>query len=405
MKIGIIGDIHFGAGFNLGKVDPATQLNTRLIDFSNTFNYIIDKFLEDEVESVVLTGDVFETRHPTSAQLNAFSVCLSRAVNKGLEFVIVVGNHDQQRTISTTTLDIFNSLNLKNVTVYADMGLHTVSTPEGPVNLFLMPYRDRRMLSAETSEDAVNMVQKELQSLRAKGDSLNPHKNIIVGHYMMGSMVGAINQDAFSINELVLPLDTFAEFDATIMGHIHQHEILSRDPVIIYSGSMEKVSFGEKAHRKISIILDTNDIKKFKIIKNNVRTLYEMNFDYSQNRNKLYKSEINKMIIQDIDEYCQKHDITGAIVKFIAKVKDNDLYYVNQSAIKDYINSKGIEYLASIQISSVVSRQLRNKDITEDISGKKAMGSYINSLTEPDAVKKKLLKYAADVMQEVGGFE
>ncbi len=51
MKIGIIGDTHFGAGYNMGKLDPKTQLNTRLLDFSNTFNTVIDEFIKRGVKN------------------------------------------------------------------------------------------------------------------------------------------------------------------------------------------------------------------------------------------------------------------------------------------------------------------------------------------------------------------
>lgn len=402
MKIGIIGDTHFGAGFNLGKIDPDTQLNSRLLDFSNTFNSIIDNFLRQGVKLVVLTGDIFETRHPTSAQLNVFSRCLTRAVNKGLEIIIVVGNHDQQRTISTTTLDVFHSLELDNVSVYADMGLHTIKDDYGKnIDLFLMPYRDRRMLAADTNADAIEMISDELGRLRAR--TLNEdkeHCRIIVGHFMMGKPGEFVDPDSFSINELMLPLEIFEGFDATIMGHVHQHEVISKDPVIIYSGSMEKVSFGEKLHKKVSLILDTDNITDFQIIRSNVRALYEMSFDYTENK-KLYKQTITDKIIEDIDDYSKTHKIGGAIVKFNARVKDNDLYHVNQNRIKSHILGKDVNYLSSVQIASVATRQLRNKDINEASAVKKAMDSFINGLLESDNVKKRLLKCAMKVMDEV----
>ena len=56
------------------RIDQKTQLNSRLLDFSNTFNGIIDKFASRDVKIVVLAGDIFETRRPTSAQLNVFSI-------------------------------------------------------------------------------------------------------------------------------------------------------------------------------------------------------------------------------------------------------------------------------------------------------------------------------------------
>src|SRR5690349_5989057 len=141
MKIGVIGDTHFGAAYNIGRTDADTQLNSRLIDFSNTFNGIIDRFVSKGVEILVLTGDIFETRHPSSAQLNAFSKCLKRAEALGLEIVIVVGNHDQQRHIDTTTVDIFNHLEMPNISVFPNIGIKTFKDEHGKeFHLVLMPY-------------------------------------------------------------------------------------------------------------------------------------------------------------------------------------------------------------------------------------------------------------------------
>lgn len=399
MKIGIIGDTHFGAGYNLGKIDPKTQLNTRLLDFSNTFNRIIDEFEKRGVSLVVLTGDIFETRHPTSAQLNAFMSCIQRAVDKDLDIVAVVGNHDQQRVISTTTIDIFDFFD--DISIYSDMGVYTVRDKHGEkIHLFLMPYRDRRMIGTSTNTEAIEQINNELHALAKK---VGEGKKIVVGHMMLDKDIGnEIPPDTFSINELILPLNMFDGFDAVVMGHVHKHDIVSeKDPIIIYSGSMEKTSFGEKHHSKVAIVIET-DPMSYEIIKTNVRCLYELNFDYTE-ADKLYGNSITDKMIEDIEKFNKRRNLTNAIVKFVAKVNVNDLYYVNQQKIRENLLSKNVRYLASLQVTSIAHRQLRNRNITEDISGKKAMASFIDGLLEPDPVKTRLRKYANKIITDVEG--
>lgn len=399
MKIGIIGDVHIGAAYNLGKLDPNTQLNSRLLDFSNTFDSIVDEFVKRKVKIIVLTGDIFETRHPTSAQLNIFSKCVQRAINNNLEIVVVVGNHDQQRTIATTTVDIFNSLETPGISIYPNFGVHEVKDEFGnSVNFILMPYRDRRMTRAKTNADAINKIQEELNELCSNLDS----PKIIVGHFMMDKSITGENPDSFSINELILPLSMFDNSDVTIMGHVHKHAILSKKPLIMYSGSMEKVSFGEKHHTKIAIVLDTNNILNPEIIKTKIRNLYEMNFNYTEGE-KDFKNQITDKIILDIKKFNIRCNLDGAVVKLIAKVKENDFYFVNQEKIKEYILSKKVKHLSPIEISSVKSRKLRNKNITENVGGKKAMASFIKGLIEPEQIKRKLIKFANSVIEEVEG--
>lgn len=400
MKIGIIGDTHFGAGYNLGKTDPDTQLNSRLLDFVNTFNSIVDEFVKRKVGLIVLTGDIFETRHPTNAQLNAFSKCIQQAINRDIEIVVVVGNHDQQRTISTTTVDIYSSLETPGISIYADMGIHTVKDEYGNnVNFILMPYRDRRMVGTKTNREAIDSIRTELDGLCAGLTS----PQIVVGHFMVDKSITGENPDSFSINELILPLSMFSNFDLVIMGHVHQHAILSKkNPPIIYSGSMEKVSFGEKHHRKVSLVLDTNNIQNVEILKSKVRQLHDMSFNYAE-QDECYKSQITEKIILDIEKFNMKYNLKDSISKFSAKVKEDDLCHVNHDKIREFLLSKKVKHLMPIHVSAISSRQLRNRKITENVSGKKAMSTYIKSLIELEAVKKKLVKAAYSIIEEVEG--
>lgn len=392
--ISILGDLHYGSGFNMGCIDPKTQLNTRLLDFSNTFDNIIDTFAKKNVKTVVLCGDIFETRHPTSAQLNIFSKCIQRAANYGMKIIVNIGNHDQQRSISTTTVDAFGTLNLPFLKIYQEMGVYKTDD----TNIILMPYRDRRMMNASSNSEALDLIKDEFNSITK---NLTGNK-IVVGHFMLEKSPDGFDPDMFSLNELVLPLDMFQDCDIVIMGHIHKHEIITMDkPIIIYSGSMDKVSFGEKDHQKVSIILDPNNLKNVEIIKTKVRNLFEINLDYTDNKN-AFKEKINNKITQDIDEFDKKQSIKDSIVKITVRVKENDLYYVKQPEIKDHILSKDVKYCAGVHVGSISTRQLRDSSINETLSGKKAFASYLNNLScESESMKKKILKRAEEIIEEV----
>lgn len=396
--IGIIGDTHWGAGYNMGKIDPRTQLNTRLLDFSNTFNRLIDRFAEHDVKVAFLTGDIFETRHPTAAQLNAFSQCVQRAIGLGIKLVINVGNHDQMRHISTTTVDVFDKLRLPDLKVYQEMGIYELDNSTG---IIMMPYRDKRMMEASSNAEAIEMLREELSGYIKQ---LNNKNIIVIGHYMLEKSPEGFDPDSFSMNELKLPLDMFNGCDMVIMGHIHQPEVISRNkPVIIYAGSMDKVSYGEKDHSKISIIIDENNIPSFKLLKSSVRNLFELNFDYLDDK-KPYKDEINNKICLDIDAFNNDCSIKNSITKVSIKVKENDLYYISQPQIKEHVLSKGVHCCTGVQVTSINSRQLRNSMINETLAGKKAFASYLDGIKiESSSLKKKILKYGEEIIDEVEG--
>ena len=118
---------------------------------------------------------------------------------------------------------------------------------------------------------------------------------------------------------------------------------------------------------------------------------------------KYFKHNITNKILLDIEKFHMKWNIKDSIVKLTAKVKDNDLYHVSHSQIKEKILEKKVKYLCPLQISAVSFRKLRNKEITEDVSGKKAMASFIKTLVEPEETKKKLIKFANNIIEEVEG--
>lgn len=394
-KISIIGDAHFGAAYNMGKTDLSTQLNTRLLDFANTFNSIIDAHIAMGVKIVVLTGDNFETRHPTASQHKVFSQCIQRAVDLGLIILINVGNHDQQRHIDTTTVDMYNALRVPNVYVYQNMDIYSI---KDDLHIVILPYRDRKMLGGETNSESIEILRKQFSALtkNLKG------KIVVVGHFMLEKGVDSIDPDMFSMNELILPLDIFSKCDVVIMGHVHKHSFISSEkPVVIYSGSMEKVSFGEKDHHKVSLIINPDDIHNVKVLQTKVRDLYEINLDYVGD-DKEYKDKINNKILSDIKEFEKTSNLKNSICKISIRIKETDLYYIDQSLIKDYVINQGVHFCTGIQVSSVNNRQLRNGSINETLSEKKAMAAFIESLQETDQTKKRLLKYSDQIIEEIG---
>jgi hypothetical protein len=62
---------------------------------------------------------------------------------------------------------------------------------------------------------------------------------------------------------------------------------------------------------------------------------------------------------------------------------------------------KNVSHLTPLNITASSKRKLRNKDITETASGKKAIASFIYELNEPEHIKKKLLKLANNIIEEI----
>src|SRR4029078_2288026 len=94
-----------------------TGLSSRLLDFFQTFDFIVDTALKEQVDAVVFAGDAYKTRDPNPTQQRGFGERISRLAKK-VPVVLFVGNHDTPNAEGrANTLDIYSALEIENVWV------------------------------------------------------------------------------------------------------------------------------------------------------------------------------------------------------------------------------------------------------------------------------------------------
>lgn len=393
MNIGIIGDTHIGAGYNLGITDPDTQLNTRLLDFAKTFNYIIDEFVKRNVQKIIITGDIFDSRFPTPSQLKVFAQCFNRAIDFNIkELILLAGNHDRQRSINSTTLDHYKELKLNNLKIVNDFD--TFKLDKYMAGIFL-PYKDKKMFSTHSLIDAKQIFKTHLNRLI---NNYTDIKKIVVGHFMLEERgVTDIIED---LNEIIIPIDFFDKVDVTIMGHVHKFKIIQETPPIIHIGSMEKNSFGEKEYNNKSIILNTETLN-LEMVNINTRNLYEIYINCTEN--KIPKEQLIVFIIDNIKKYNDKNNLSNSIIKLEITIDEKDVPFVDINSIKSLLCSLNIHNCVSLHLKCISDKQLRNKNIDKILNSKNAIKEYINNIIKEDGKKELLLTYAEQVISEVDG--
>ena len=110
MKVAIIADLHFGV-----KKSDLTFQESQLRFFKNQF---VPELKEQNIDTIIVCGDVFDTRQTVNVQTENVVIDLFKETLKDFNIHIIVGNHDM---FTTTTTEV-NSLKcldlLPNVTVY-----------------------------------------------------------------------------------------------------------------------------------------------------------------------------------------------------------------------------------------------------------------------------------------------
>jgi exonuclease SbcD len=396
MKAVILGDTHFGVGYSIGKTDKHRRLNSRLLDFSKTFDYIIDYMISNEIKQFIITGDIFEYRRPQAAELSLFAEKIQRLEENNINTHIVAGNHDFIIDQRTTTVDILQKLKLPKTFVYSDVDSIICSDNKSTLNFVFLPYRTRSILNCSTNKDAVDRLS---ERIGFELDKFSDGHRLIVGHFMFkNTMLGSLALERNS-DEVVLPQEMFGDFDGTIAGHIHQHQIIQQDPLIAYIGSMDVKDFGESTHQKYFLVVDnSNDDIVFQFEPLPVRKLHDIVLDTSaiDDINLFYDN-----IKIQISEYAESHNMNGSIVRINVYVSDRIILEMDREVIKQFMKEEfKISHCVGIHPFVISKKQLRKASITEKNDPIESFNEYLDSIlvNEKEDVKIKLREFGSKII-------
>ena len=255
MKIIHFADLHLGVE-NYGRLDPSTGLSSRLLDFLNALDRLVDYALENKVDLVLFCGDAYRSREPTQTQQREFAKRINRLATGGIPVFLLIGNHDLPNAVGrATSTEIFDTLAVKNVYVSNRPKVYTIPTKSGEVQIVSLPWLRRGALLAreETKNLTFEQINQRLQQIltdviAARAEELAPElPAVLAAHvWVAGSKVGS--EKSMTIGqEHALTLGNVAHpaFDYIALGHIHKHQVLNQNPPVVYAGSLERLDFGE----------------------------------------------------------------------------------------------------------------------------------------------------------------
>ena len=260
MKILHFADLHLGVE-SYGRVDPATGLSSRLLDFLSALDQVVDYALQNKVDLVLFCGDAYKSREPSQTQQREFARRINRLSTGGIPIFLLIGNHDLPNAIGrATSTEIFDTLAVKNVYVSNRPDIYRVPTNSGAIQIVSLPWlRHSALLSREDtknlSSDQINQIaQEKLTNIIATNISkLDPKlPSILVAHVWVSSARVGSERSMTIGQEHMLLLSNVANpaFDYIALGHIHKQQVLSQNPPVVYAGSLVRLDFGEEEDDK-----------------------------------------------------------------------------------------------------------------------------------------------------------
>lgn len=381
-------DIHVGME-NYGHVESTSGVNSRVRDFLRRFDEVIDYGLSHDVDVMIFAGDAFKTRDPNPTLQREFARRVKRIVDAGVPLVLLVGNHDLPvMEKKASSIDIYRTLDVPNVIVGWEEALHRVETKRGVLQVATAPYpmRHRLMALDEFKGKSIEELDRGLQeivadNIRALADQLDPTlPAVLTGHFTVsGATYGSersvmIGRDVAVLKSVL----TDSRWDYVALGHIHKHQNLQAKndyPAIVYSGSLERIDFGEEKEAKGFCWVEVEKGNTaWQFVEVGARAFKTIVADVRES------DDVTMAVQAEIAQ----HDVTDAIVRVIVRMRAEQEASLREREVRGVL--KAADYVAAIQKEververmrlggqnpegmtplELLERYLRSKDVDED---------------------------------------
>ena len=407
MRILHFSDLHIGVE-NYGRTDPKTGLSTRLGDFLDSLDQVVEFALNEGVDLVLLAGDAYKGRDPTQTHQREFAKRLNRLSKAGIPTFLLVGNHDLPAASSrATAVDIFPTLEVANIHVGNSLKTYVVPTPSGPLQVLAVPWPKRSaILSREDSRGmSIEQVRQTLEERLTDGievaaSQLDPTiPAILTGHVTVnGATVGTersmmLGQDhVLLVSALVRP-----QVEYVALGHIHKHQILRPDPpMVVYSGSLQRVDFSEEGDEKGFCVIDLDPaapqgqrMTKFEFHKLDARSFVTVDVTLEP---------------QDVDPTATvvraiaRKEIAGAVVRVRISLAAESDAHLKETEIRAALEPA--HFIASISREVAGTRRTRiSPSEGEDLQPMQALGLYLDSKNIEGERREKIMRKAEELME------
>lgn len=243
MKLLHIADLHLGKRvIERSVLEDARAVMTEILDIAAL----------QQVDGVLIAGDIYDRPVPPIEAVNLFSDFLSALSMRNIPVFVIAGNHDSPErlgfcgdVLQAGGIHVAGACRGKPVSVLLQgeesVAVHMVS--------FARPAALRPFLEVEieSAADAMRAVLRNIDFAMAK-------RHVLLAHaFVAGGVTSESEINPVGTAE-VLSAELFTGFDYVALGHLHGPQTVANG--VRYAGSPLKYSFSEKDHRKSVTVVE-----------------------------------------------------------------------------------------------------------------------------------------------------
>ena len=224
---------------------------------------------DEDVDVVLVAGDLFETAAPTAKAQGLVMRSLLALREDGRHVVVIAGNHDNQALLDAVYRPVLGEL-----------GLHVLGTPKRPdsgglmtlrartgelINVAALPFLSHRyavraaeVLLHETAEHTLDYARRVADIVALLTAGFTPEAvNVVMAHAtLLGGRRGGGERDVQTTLDYELSASMFpATAHYAALGHLHRQQEIPGPCPIYYSGSPLAIDFGEEANEPAVLVV------------------------------------------------------------------------------------------------------------------------------------------------------
>ena len=437
LKLLHIADTHIGME-NYGRLDPSTGLHTRVQDFVRCLRFAFSRGIEEQVDLVLFCGDAYKTCTPNPTHQREFAAAIRMVAQAGIPVVMIVGNHDNPVAFGrASSIDIFGTLEIEHVHVFSKPELRTVETKSGPIQIVGFPWPTRSMLLTKeayknlSDEEITKTVQEMCTHLIEHfAEEVDPDVPAVLAAHVTaaGATLSGSERTMLIGRDPVLTTSVLAQpaFSYVALGHVHKFQNLNPDgvPPVVYSGSIERVDFGEEREDKGFCLVTigerqgvTEELGSGEAAEDAEAGSLSLFAEEASFRTparevqyQFVKVPARRFVTVDVTvtgddptgeilEEIARLDVADAVVRVIYHVSGEQQISVDLKSIHNAL--KAAFLVASIMPKTEIPERVRRAEISKDLLLEEALTRYVANNPDLEVVKDALQRVAKELEEEL----
>ena len=223
-------------------------------------NQIVDMVKENNVQALIIAGDIFDRAAPPASAVRQFNGFLTRIASEtDAAVAMIAGNHDSGDRIASMSIMTDVQRALIRGTISADEPPLLLSDEHGPVAFSALPfayeYSARECFADETMETPEDVLTAQIAA--ARSSLPDGARWIVVAHAFVTG--GAVSDSERSLTKVggieTVRTGIFDDAHYVALGHLHRPQSAGA-PHIRYSGSPLVFGFDEADSEKSASLVD-----------------------------------------------------------------------------------------------------------------------------------------------------